>query len=109
MRLQSEPDLVRRCTVAAVQLHDRTPRRVSWTAIGAAVAGIGFPASGVLFLLSVFSANACGMFGDGCEDYGKPAAEFPFLAVGAVLLLGVAFAGLIVAIVSAARRRRRAE
>ena len=75
-----------------------------WTIAGALTAALSVPTAGLLFLMSIFSANACGMFGDGCDDYGKPAPEFPFFAVGAVVVLGIGFAGLIVALVSHSRR-----
>ena len=64
-------------------------------------------AAAFLFLLTLLSANACGPFADGCDDYGETAPGFGMFAVGTVLAITVAAVALAVAVTTAWRRRRR--
>jgi hypothetical protein len=75
--------------------------------VGTLAAMLGFPAAGFLALLTILSANACGMFADGCSDYGKTAPGFGWYAAGTVVAGVLAVAGLIVAIEAATEQRRR--
>ena len=75
--------------------------------VGTLAAMLGFLTAGFLALLTIASSNACGMFGDGCSDYGKPAPGFAWYANGTMVALLVALTGLIVAIDAAAWERDR--
>lgn len=82
----------------------RTERRRT---LGTLAAMLGLPAGGFLALLTVASSNACGMFADGCSDYGKTAPGFGWFAIGVPVALVVGVVGLIVAIDAAAEQRQR--
>jgi hypothetical protein len=55
----------------------------------------------------VFTANACGMFADSCEDYGETAPGFGLFAAGTIVAAAIAAGGIVVTIAAAVARRRR--
>lgn len=61
----------------------------------------------LLALFTVLSVNACGPFGDGCDEYGQTAPGFELFAVGTVIALVMAVAGTIVCVTAAVRHRPR--
>ncbi len=62
-------------------------------------AGVGLGA-----IVALLTANACGAFADGCDDYGQPAPGF-YPAVGLVLMCGAAaVAGLVMVVVGVSKR-----
>lgn len=82
------------------------PRRQrDWQIIGLVIAGLAVVAGAIFALLTLLSANACGMFADGCEDYGKPADGFELFA-SLTFLSGLAFVGgMVMTIVGTVARR----
>jgi hypothetical protein len=75
--------------------------------LGILAAMLGFPTAGFLALLTILSSNACGMFADSCDDYGKTAPGFEWYALGTIVALVVALTGVVVAIEAAYAQRRR--
>ena len=87
---------------------DPRPRtRVDPLVAGIVAFAVATPAALVLLLLTALTANACGMFADGCDDDGKTAPGFLWFALGAGVASLVAFGGLVVAVFAFAARRRR--
>ena len=79
------------------------PQRANRLAAGILLILLGVFGTPVAALAVLLSANACGAFGDGCEDYGKPADSFvpSLLALG---LCAVAFVAGVVLVVASRRR-----
>jgi hypothetical protein len=79
---------------------------VNWVAGGIVIAALGLTAAVVSFLFALLTANACGMFADGCDDYGEPAPGFALFVASTIVAGGAAVGGVLVAVTATARRRR---
>ena len=86
---------------------DNRPRQLLQAVVGVLAVVIGLPVAGSLFLSSLLSSNACGAFGDGCDDYGETGAGFEWFASGGMIALFVAVGGLAVVIWSVVKGYRR--
>ena len=89
-------------THTAVRRHPR-----NWVAAGGLTLVVALVIAAVALVLAVASSNACGMFGDGCDDYGEPADGFVFFVATFVLSGAVAIAAFFGTVVAAAKRARR--
>ena len=70
------------------------PATRRWGLIIGLTALVGLPISALITLLT---ANACGMFGDGCDEYGQTGDGFEV----ALAALGLSVIGVVVGIVLA--------
>lgn len=83
----------------------RAPGRFNWRAFGIVVAVLSLPAAAGFALLALLTANACGMFADGCDDYGKPAAGFSWFVAGTCLAITAFVVGVAIALFATVNRR----
>jgi hypothetical protein len=73
-----------------------------WGACIAVTSLVGLVISGVAV---VVTANACGMFGDGCEEYGSTGAGFELALSAFFLCLVSAVGGLVLILIPDDRSR----
>jgi len=85
-----------------VKQHGPMPATRRWGMVIGLGGVAGLP---IAAFMTLATANACGMFGDGCDDYGQTGAGFEV----ALAALGVCVIGVVVGLVLAVIPRRRAE
>lgn len=82
--------------------------------VGRLVAGIGLILAGVLWapfclFVALVTANPCGMFADGCDDYGKTSPTATAFLYAAFLAVPLVIGGSALAIASRPKRQRIAD
>ena len=72
---------------------------------GFVIGTVLFIAGTIAFLVCLvgmaLTANACGLFADGCDEYGETALEFEVVTIGAAVSATAALGGLLVVASSA--------
>ncbi len=81
-------------------------RQRPWATVGIVTLVLALGAAALSFLLAVATSNACGMFADGCEEYGESADGFTFFVAMLILSTGVAAVAAVGTVVAVSTRHR---